>query len=251
MPGGFSLKYYLIVWRTLARKLLLFLVVISVLALGYAYYLDSLGAPAVQKYEPIWQGDSSLKSVSLICNVVWGEEFIPEMLQILRSKDVKITFFLGGQWAEDFPELTALIDKEGHEIGNHGYAHLHPSRLSDEQNWEEIRRTEEIIQGIIGKKTRLFHPPYRELDERAVNIAGQKGYLTIMSSVDTIDWQRPAPEVIVSRVDQKAHNGAIVLMHPTAPTVRALPQIIENLKAQGYQIVTVSQLLNKRTKPKN
>ncbi|MFZ3171555.1 MAG: polysaccharide deacetylase family protein [Carboxydocellales bacterium] len=233
--------YYFNLKRKRGRLILLLLALVG-LVLGNNY-LKSSELTTLKKYQPIYQGNGEGKKIALICNVVWGEEFIPEMLSLLRKKDVKITYFIGGQWAEKFPELTELIDKEGHEIGNHGYAHQRPSSLSEWDNWEEIRKTEEIIYKITKKKTKLFHPPYRDQDNRVVEIAGEKGYITIMSSVDTIDWQRPDPQVIVERVTLKIHNGAIVLMHPTAPTIRALPQIIDKLKAQGYQIVTVSELL--------
>ncbi|MBM7557920.1 divergent polysaccharide deacetylase family protein [Halanaerobacter jeridensis] len=75
-------------------------------------------------------------------------------------------------------------------------------------------------------------------------MAHKIGYKTIMWTVDTIDWQRPEPEVIVERVVPKAENGAIVLMHPTKATVEALPKMIAGLKDKGYKLVTISQLLS-------
>lgn len=241
------MKIYYINLKGILRRTLIILLALALFVPGNIYFLGKPESPTLKKHEPIYQGSADTKKVALICNVVWGEEFIPEMLNILRSNDVKITFFIGGQWAEKFPELTELIDKEGHELGNHGYAHLRPTSLSKEDNWKEIWKTEEILYKITKKKTNLFHPPYRELDNRVVELAGEKGYITIMSSVDTIDWQRPDPQVIVNRVTQQVHNGAIILMHPTAPTVRALPKMIDNLKSRGYQVVPVSQLLTPST----
>ncbi len=242
------MKLYYFNFQKLIKNILLLSLTVSVLILGYSYMIGSQELPTLKKYEPIWQGNTNQYKASIICNVVWGEEFIPELLQVLQENNVKITFFIGGQWAKDFPELLTLIVKQGHEIGNHGYAHLHPTQLSEERNWQEILKTEEIIYATTQKKTKLFHPPFRELDNRVVQIAGAKGYTTIMSSVDTIDWQRPAPQVIVNRVDQKIHKGAIILMHPTAPTVRALPEIINNAKAKGYELVTISELLASSSK---
>lgn len=242
------MKVYYINLKKKTRRILTLLLALIIIVWGNVYFSNH-ETTVLKKYEPIYQVKTDQKKVSLICNVVWGEEFIPEMLNVLRKKDIKITFFIAGQWAEKFPELTELIDKEGHEIGNHGYAHLRPTSLNEWDNWEEIRKTEEIIYGITTKKTKLFHPPYRELDNRVVAVAGEKGYITIMSSVDTIDWQRPDPQIIVDRVSQQIHTGAIVLMHPTAPTVRALPQMIDNLKAQGYQMVTITELLTNAKNP--
>lgn len=230
-------------YRRFLKWLVICFSLVALAVTGYGLVQHRSILPAIQNYEPIYQGDAGSKKVALICNVVWGEEFIPEMLQILREQDSKITFFVGGQWAEQYPELTEMLAKEGHEIGNHGYAHLHPTRISREQNIREIQKTEDILKKIIGKETKLFHPPYREIDDASAKIAADLGYRTIMSSVDTIDWQRPAPYVIVERVVSQVHNGAIILMHPTAPTVKALPTLIVQLKAKGYEFTTVSDLL--------
>lgn len=206
-------------YRRFLKWLLICCSLVAVAVTGYGLLEFRSTLPVIKKYEPIYQGDTESKKVALICNVVWGEEFIPEMLQIFRNTDTKITFFVGGQWAEKFPELAEMLAKEGHEIGNHGYAHLHPTKISREQNIQEIKKTEAILKKTTGKQTNLFHPPYREIDTTSAKIAAELGYRTIMSSVDTIDWQRPDPQVIVNRVETKIHNGAIVLMHPTAPTV--------------------------------
>lgn len=84
-----------------------------------------------------------------------------------------------------------------------------------------------------------------------IKSAEEAGYTTIYWSLDTIDWQRPDPSVILDRVLPRAHNGAIVLMHPTAPTVNALPDMVKGLKEEGYQLVKVSSLLEVLDKEKN
>jgi len=210
--------------------------------------LNSQSAPTMKHSEPIYQGDSDKKRIALICNVVWGEEHLPDMLETLKENEAKMTFFIGGQWAEKFPNLVKKINKEGHDIGNHGYAHLHPNQISTSKNLDEIKKTEDILYDLIGERTNLFHPPYREINSEVARAVSEKEYKTIMSSVDTIDWERPPAEVIIDRVITKAHNGAIVLMHPTQPTKEALGDIIIKLKEQGYEIVTISQLLSDENK---
>ncbi len=190
----------------------------------------------------VYQGSDKEKKISLTFNVVWGEEFIPPIIQCLNDHNVTATFFLGGQWADDFPQLAAQIASRN-EVGNHGYAHLHQERLSREENIAEIKKAEMSIFKSTKVKTNLFAPPYGEQGEIVKKSALEAGYTTIFWSIDTIDWRRPESSVIVSRVVDKAHNGAIVLMHPTAPTVQALPQIIKELKKQGYDLVMVSTLL--------
>lgn len=198
---------------------------------------------AVAYSNPIYQGSSHIKEVALTVNVFWGEEYIPQMLEILKENNVKATFYLGGTWVKKFPELADRIAKEGHEIGSHGYSHPHPDQLSKADNLRDIQKAEEIIYQATGIRPRLFAPPFGERGPAVLQAADEASYDTVLWSVDTIDWQQPPPEVVVDRVVNNVHNGAIVLMHPTAPTVKALPEIIKRLKKSGYQLVTVPKLL--------
>lgn len=220
----------------------------TILWLFIALFLIGLGILASkEKYErvlvPIYQGNEQEKKIALTCNVFWGEEYIPRMLEILEEKKVKITYFAGGTWVEDFPELLQRMDAAGHEIGSHGYSHPHPDRLSKSGNLRDMQKGEKLIYDTINKRPKLYAPPYGEKGASVLKAAQEQGYSFILWSIDTIDWQRPSPEVIVQRVVGKAHNGAIVLMHPTAPTIKALPLIIDKLKAEGYQFVTVGELI--------
>ncbi|MFZ5645758.1 MAG: polysaccharide deacetylase family protein [Bacillota bacterium] len=192
---------------------------------------------------PIYQGNSRNKDIALTVNVFWGEEHVPLMLEILKENNVKATFFLGGTWVKKYPDLAERIVREGHEIGSHGYSHPHPDKLSKSANLREIQKAEEIIYQATGVRPRLFAPPYGERGPSVLQAADEASYTTILWSIDTLDWQLPQPDVVVSRVVSKAHNGAIVLMHPTAPTVKALPEIVKKLKGQGYKLVPVSRLL--------
>jgi len=236
-------RVYFLEYSRILRKALLVLTVLFALVLLYKMVQYNLLAPATSRYEPIYQGNAGAKKIALTVNVVWGEEFLPKMLDILKKNDVRVTFNLGGQWAEKFPELTRDIARAGHEIGNHGYSHPHPTYLNKNNNAEQIIKTEKIIFDLTGRKTSLFAPPYGEYNETVLQAAGEKGYQTILWSIDTIDWQRPAPDVLIKRVTTKAHNGAIVLMHPTAPTVKALPALLAKLKKEGYQFATVSEVI--------
>lgn len=221
-----------------------FILIMLLFIFGTVGYLISAWKDAnTTTAAPVYQGSGKEKKVALTFNVVWGEEYVPQLLEALKKNNVPASFFIGGQWAEDFPALTKQIAQEGHEIGNHGYSHPHPDNISRSANLAEIKKTETAIENSCGVKTKLFAPPYGERGDAVLKAAEDAGYHTILWSVDTIDWQRPDPSVVVKRVMEKIHNGAIVLMHPTAPTVHALPVIIEGLKKDGYEIVTVSTLL--------
>jgi probable sporulation protein (polysaccharide deacetylase family) len=195
-------------------------------------------------YDPIYKGEADEKDIAFACNVVWGNEYLPEMLRILKENDIRITFFIGGDWASKYNEELNAIYKEGHELGNHGENHKKQSLLDIEQNKREILKAEETIKKVTGVKTTLFAPPYGDVNKVVVDTAEGLGYKVIMWSIDTIDWNTKDYNQIVERVEAKQHNGAIVLMHPTEATIKALPVMIKSLKSKGYEISTVSDVLD-------
>lgn len=224
------------------RKLLILLVIVAALLL-FACVLKTISVNTMNYYDPIYKGMENEKKVAFACNVVWGEEYLPQILKLLKDKELKITFFIGGQWAEKNPELLKNIHNDGHELGNHGYKHLYHSKLTPDKNKQEITSTEEIVKSITGCKTVLFAPPYGDLNDTVVDSAESLGYKVIMWSIDTIDWNTKDYRKILERLEKKHHNGAIVLMHPTKVTIEALPQMIANLEKHGYEITTVSDLI--------
>lgn len=102
-----------------------------------------------------------------------------------------------------------------------------------------------MIKELTGVKTKLYAPPYGEYNNTVLAAAAEAGYKTIMWSIDTIDWQKPAHAVIINRVMKKLHNGAIILLHPTETTVKALPELIQKITEKGYIITNVSEILSK------
>ena len=225
------------------RKLLMLLLLIFVL-LMFILSLKKISINTLNIYDPVYKGKNDQQEVALACNVVWGNEYIPELLKILKDNNVKITFFAGGDWAYKYPDLLTDIYQDGHELGNHGYLHKMQTKLSKEDNQKEILRTEEVIKSITGVKTTLFAPPYGDVNDLVVYSAEELNYKVIMWSIDTIDWNTKDYNTILQRIDKKHHNGAIVLMHPTKVTVQALPKMIESLKSYGYKITTVSDVIN-------
>lgn len=192
---------------------------------------------------PYYHGVRGRNQISLTINVDWGEEYIPGFLKVFEEKGVKVTFFVTGYWAEKNRELLKLMAEKGHEIGNHGFRHAHLKSLSNNELIELIKKNEELIFQITGQRTALFAPPYGEVDSRISSIAGSIGYSTIMWSADTVDWQRPAKELIVQRAVNKIDDGGIILMHPTEPSLQALEDIIDILTKKGYKFVKVSELI--------
>lgn len=194
-------------------------------------------------FEPVYRVNTQEKLASLAVNVAWGEEHIDAMLAAFDRAHVKATFFFTGMWAVKFPELVRKIASHGHEIANHGYSHPHVMGMPEQELKDLIKRNEAVLEELTGRRTGLFAPPYGEVDKNIARTAAQMGYWTIMWTVDTVDWKRPPADAIVQRVLGKTVPGSIVLMHPTAPTVEALPRILSGLREMGYRLVTVSELL--------
>ena len=193
--------------------------------------------------EAIYQGNTVKPEVAIACNVFWGEEYLPDMLSTLDQNNIKVTFFIGGSWAKRNPEMLKAIAEHGHELGNHTYSHPHPSALNKEQNMEQIKQAEELVLNLTGIRTTLYAPPYGEFNDTVLSAAAEMGYRTIMWSIDTVDWKRPPPDIVISRVMKKLHNGAIILIHPTDPTAKALPELLRQNAAGGYSVTTVSNIL--------
>lgn len=177
------------------------------------------------------------------CNVDWGEEVLPDMLKVFQDQNVKVTFFISGRWAEKNPDLLKKMYEDGHEIQSHGYSHKLCSQNSVEAIKEEILKTEKVILDILGVKTNVFAPPSGDYDETTIELCRSLGYKMALWSSDTIDWrQGSTAAVIKDRVLKKRLNGAIVLMHPKEETVKALPELIEKIRAQKIEIVPLYRL---------
>lgn len=213
---------------------------------AYLQLRSNQADPASISSEPIYQGNSGQKAVAITINVDWGEEFIPAMLDELNKKGAKATFFVTGSWAQKNPEVLKSIFAQGHSIQNHGYKHLHFAALSPAQTAAEIRKAEEVVFNIIGHRTSFFASPYGEQNRQIIQGVKSINYDLIMWTVDTIDWQKPSPDVIVKRVMNKVQNDSIILMHPTEPTIKALPTLIQRLEEAGFQMLPIEQIVVQR-----
>ncbi|QDP40223.1 polysaccharide deacetylase family protein [Radiobacillus deserti] len=195
---------------------------------------------------PIYRGHPDKQMVAFLINVAWGEDNIPSILNTLKKQKVKATFFIEGKWASKNPDLVKMIQEEGHLIGNHAYNHPDMSRLGDAENREQIVKTNEILEGILGERPKWFAPPSGSMNDQVVKLAAEEGMETILWTVDTIDWKKPTTDVMVNRVMGKLHPGAMILMHPTDVIERGLEDLILNIKEKKYKLGTVARLLSEK-----
>jgi peptidoglycan/xylan/chitin deacetylase (PgdA/CDA1 family) len=172
-------------------------------------------------------------------------ENTPRLLEMLKERNIKATFFLIGQNAASNPEIVRRILADGHEIGNHSWTHPQLSKLSDDRVTAEITKTQEAIKSASGFTPTLLRPPYGAITPRQREwIENQFGLNIILWSVDPFDWKRPGASVITQRILAQVHPGAIVLSHDIhKQTVDAMPATLDGLIRKGYKFVTVSQLI--------
>ena len=186
-------------------------------------------------------------------------EWTPKILDILKEKGVKATFFIVGENGETNPRLVQRILAEGHEIGNHTFTHPNIAQASSEGARLELNATQRLVQALTGRSIRLFRPPFFGDAEpttpeeiKAVQMAQSLGYATVGLRVDPDDWAGPSADTIVSRITQRIADtnpetrGQVILLHDAggnrSQTVAALPRIIDGLRAKGLDFVPVSQL---------
>ncbi|WP_424474977.1 polysaccharide deacetylase family protein [Oceanobacillus kimchii] len=193
---------------------------------------------------PIYRGHPEKQMTAFLINVSWGEEYIPEILQVLKKHEVKATFFIEGKWAKENSEIVQMIDEQGHLIGNHAYNHPDMATLSEEEAYNQINQTNQILNAITGETPKWFAPPSGSFSDTVVQTAADLNMETILWTVDTIDWKNPSVSVMVNRIREKIHPGATVLMHPTASSTRGLEEMITIIKEKGYKIGTIEALLS-------
>lgn len=170
----------------------------------------------------------------------------PRLLDILKERNIKCTFFLIGKQVRMYPQIVRRMIAEGHEIGNHTWTHCSLTSRSDDQIRKELQQSADAVREVAGVMPQLIRPPYGAINQRVKELMfAEFGYTTIMWSVDPQDWRRPGVAAVTSRLVNGARPGAIMLAHDIhPPTITAMPAMFDQLIAQGYQFVTVSQLLN-------
>ena len=173
----------------------------------------------------------------------------PKLLDILAAHHMKATFFVLGEMVAEHPEILARAAREGHEIASHSWSHPNFAKMSQEGVRSQLQRTDDEIKSATGKRPTLFRPPYGSITERQKRwIHDEFGYDIILWDVDPLDWKRPGPAVVRSRILKETRPGSIVLSHDIHPgTIEAMPSTFDELEAKGFKFVTVSELLGMAT----
>ncbi len=181
----------------------------------------------------------------------------PQILDILKKNNIPATFFLVGDQVQRYPDLVLREVNEGHLLGNHTFYHPDLSQVSTQREDLEITMTERLIESITGKQTLLFRAPFstdssptKGSEIEALYEAGRLGYITVGADIDSEDYAKPGVDAIVSNVERqlKETGSHIIVLHDAggdrSQTVAALPKIIADLKAQGYEFGQLDDLIS-------
>lgn len=163
------------------------------------------------------------------------------LLDGLKERGVHATFFVTGEHAELHPEIIERMAEEGHLIGNHTYSHIQLSDGNREKFREELIRTSEIITEITGREVLYVRPPYGTWDKK---FETELNMFPVLWSVDPLDWCSDSAACITDRVVGKVQDNDVILLHDCyESSVTAALQVVDELMAQGYEFVTVDEIL--------
>lgn len=167
--------------------------------------------------------------------------YTPQLLDGLKERGIQASFFLMGKNAESYPEIVKRMADEGHLIGNHTYSHVQLTRLSSENACEEIQKTSRIIQNITGQEVDYIRPPFGSWSD---NLECGVEMFPVMWTIDPLDWATDNTDKVVQRVLSNAKENGIILLHDSYDSsVQAAFRIIDTLTKEGYEFVTVDELI--------
>lgn len=185
--------------------------------------------------------EKQIKKVALTFDDGPNPDYTQELLDGLKTRDVKATFFVLGKQVEQYPELTKKIVKDGHLLGCHGYEHVNLNTLSMEDACGQMTQTSDLIYDITGMRPMFMRPPYGKCHE---GMEEKVQMIEVLWDIDTMDWSLRNPGRVVRETLSKAEDGSIILMHDEfQESVDAALLLVDALKKQGYEFVTVDELI--------
>lgn len=237
-------------FRTFTSNLIICAVLGAVLVTALFAVAES--GNAVVTGGAVYEGDRNGGKVALMFNVYEGTEYVEQIARLLAERGMNATFFLGGIWAERNGDTVVRLAADGFELGNHGYLHRDHAALSAERNRSEIVITERLLSATLADLPaeeqaaalpKLFAPPSGSMGDAMHTVCEQLGYTVVMWTRDTIDWRDHDAALITERALRDLAAGDLILMHPTAATVQALPAVLDGIAAAGLTADTVTAVL--------
>lgn len=189
--------------------------------------------------------DTQEKKIAITFDTANGEGRTNNLLALLEKYGARCTFFLGGDYATRLPHLAAAITAAGHETASHSMYHIDLRDADDEKIYSHISMSMEVIERSSGQPVTLFRPPSGFSTYRDQAIAHALGCESVFWTFDSMDGFRDQTEdQILRRMLKESEPGAIILMHIYGQyTLQVLDKYLPELQAEGYEFVTVTELL--------
>ena len=193
---------------------------------------------------PIYCVETDEKKIAVTFDAAWSAEDTDKLLEILKKHDAKATVFVVGDWVRANPDAVKKFYQAGHEIGNHSDTHAAFSKADRKKIKEEIENCNAEIEKITGLKPKVLRAPSGDYDNKSIEVTESLGMKMIQWDVDSLDWKKLSVDEMYNRVTEKTKNGSILLFHNGVEnTPEALDKILTKLKTDGYEFVTVSELI--------
>jgi peptidoglycan/xylan/chitin deacetylase (PgdA/CDA1 family) len=195
---------------------------------------------------PLVPSDPAVETKGVLLTYDDGpSQYTAQLLDTLKEKGVKATFFITGYGAAQYPEMLERIHEEGHTLAVHTTSHANMTGLSREEMLADIQPLVDLIEEVTGEKPRYYRPPHGAYNDTLLSVAEELGLELMTWSLGSLDWEGVVdgykdPQQVLADVDAQLHSGAVTLFHDTLKhTLEATPLIIDHLRAQGYDFITL------------
>jgi len=246
--------------RKQIKKILFFLILaVFLIALAVVSFTVFFDQAVIARRGTIYHVPSSEKVVALTFDDGPSPKWTPEILDVLKAKQAKATFFMLGEHVEEYPEVARRVAAEGHEIGNHTYDHHTLIYYKTPELEKELNDAQAAIYKATGVTTKYFRPPKAWLTDNEKKDIKRMGYEVILWSLNSKDWVTFDDRFIVKYLLHYVQPGDILLFHDSGgvfkteggnrkETVKAVSRLIDKLRERGYRFVTISELLKLQVK---
>ncbi|MCI8709023.1 MAG: polysaccharide deacetylase family protein [Dorea sp.] len=222
--------------RSLCAVLYLF-IVLNMLGIG----IDLHGEDKREAVLAAGEAVSEKPKIALTFDDGPNPAYTGNLLDGLKKRGVKATFFVLGRNVKKYPKLVKRISEEGHLIGNHTYDHIELNKVPEEKARKEIKKANKAVRKVTGKNPEYMRPPYGECSRK---LEDSLDMILVRWTIDPLDWKTENTDEIVNKVVTEAEENAIILLHDCYDTsVDAALKIIDTLEKEGYEFVTVDELL--------
>ena len=192
------------------------------------------------------------KAVSLTFEITWGERVPKQILDILKREEVRAAFFVNGAWARSHPDFIMELHEGGHDLGSMGMRPIDWRDANPVVLAEQISQSISVLEEITGSKPIWLRPPSGQLSQTGLDLSAFPGSRIVLWDIDAQDWARPGMDYIIRRVQSQLHPGAIIRLQASdsaEQTAQALTGLIATIRQEGYQMITLSQLVASEALP--